>query len=65
MINVLLCSARSLLMDQVEVTESCLFMGIQFEQCSRSSKLVGSGNGVIPSIKNVPRPIAGELAKLE
>ena len=62
-----LCAPRTLLMDQVQVAVSCLFVCIQFEQCSRSSELVGGGNSIIARIKNVSRPILRELvfAQLE
>jgi hypothetical protein len=43
---VLLRALRTLLIDQVEVTDSRSFLGIQFEQYSRSSELVGSGTGL-------------------
>ena len=54
-------------MDQVQVAESCLFMGIQFEQYSLSSQLVGGGNSVVARIKDVAGPILRELvfAQLE
>ena len=65
MIDVLLRALRTLLMDQIEVTDSRLFMGIQFEQCSRSGKLIGGGNSVISSIKNISRPIFRELVITE
>jgi hypothetical protein len=67
MIDVFLCAPRSLLMDQVQVAESCLFMGIQFEQYSLSSELVGGGNSVVARIENVAGPILRELvfAQLE
>ena len=61
----LLRALRTLLMDQIEVADSRLFMGIQFEQCSRSSELVGSSNGVISSIENISRPILRELVITE
>jgi hypothetical protein len=48
-------------MGQVEVTDSRLFMGIQFEQYTRCSELVGSGNSVISNIENISRPILREL----
>ena len=35
-------------------------MGIQFEQRSRNSELVGGGNGIIARVKNVSRPILRE-----
>src|SRR5262249_16532523 len=48
-------------MDQVKVTESCLFMCIQLEQYGRGSEFVGSGHSIIASIKNVAGPILREL----
>ena len=62
MIDVLLCALRSLLMDQVKVTESWLFMCIQLEQDGRSCEFVGSCHCVIASIKDVSGPIFCEFA---
>jgi hypothetical protein len=61
MIDVLLCALRALLMDQIKIAESCLFMCIQFEQDSGGSELVGGGNGVVASIKNIPRTANSSL----
>ena len=62
MIDVFLRALRPLLMDQVKVAEGCFLMCIQLEQDSRSSEFVGSGYGVIASIKDVSGPIFREFA---
>jgi hypothetical protein len=64
-VDVLLCALRSLLVDQVEITDSCFFMGVQLEQYGRGSELVGGSNSIIARIKNVSRPILCELVELE
>ena len=61
MIDVFLCAPRSLLMDQVKIAESRLFMCTEFEQYVLCSEFVGSGNSIIASIKNVAGPIPREL----
>jgi hypothetical protein len=61
MIDVFLCALRSLLMDQVKITESCLLMGIQLEKYSRSGELIGSRYSIIAGINNVAGPILREL----
>jgi hypothetical protein len=61
MIDVFLCALGSLLMDQVQVTESCLLMGIQLEKYSRSGEFIGSRHSIIAGIKNVAGTILREL----
>src|SRR5262249_62410650 len=65
MIDVFLCALRSLLMDQIKVAESRLFMCTEFEQYVLSSEFVGSRHSIIASIKNVAGPILRELGFAE
>jgi len=65
MVDVLLCALRSLLMDQIKIAESRLFVGTEFEQFVLSSEFVGSGHSIIASIKNVAGPIFRELGFAE
>jgi hypothetical protein len=65
MIDVFLCSPRSLLMDQVQVAESRPFMCTQFEQYGRRGELVGGCNSIIARAKNVSRPIRRKLVFAE
>ena len=59
MIDVFLCSPRSLLMDQVQVAESRPFMCTQFEQYGRRGELVGGCNSIIALAK---AHVSGELS---
>src|SRR5689334_23023817 len=57
----------SLLMDQVEVTESGLFSGVVFEEQRLGGKLVGARNGIVARIGDISRAVFPELiiAELE
>jgi hypothetical protein len=67
MAHVLFRSLRTLLVHEIKVAESRFLMGFEFEQNSRSFKLVRGGDGIVAGIENISRPISGELiiAELE
>src|ERR1700726_393362 len=65
MANVFCGPLPSLLMNQVEVAESRVLVGIQFEERSLSDKFVSCGNSIVARTSNISGSIFSELISIE
>ena len=59
------CASPSLLMNQIEIANSRLSVGIQFEELRLSDQFVSCCNGVIARVSNISGPIFSELGSAE
>ena len=59
------CASPSLLINQIQITNSRLSVSIQFKELRLSDQFVSSCNRVIARASNISRPIFSELGSAE